>query len=72
MPGLFRQHLQKGTERRLCLPQNAEDGFLEVPRRAGETRGALSAGEDELTGDEPRQLADLKNAAGRAVVYHGS
>ena len=59
--GIFSQHLQEDIQRALCLPERAENRFLEVPTRTGEVHGALWTDRDELTGDEPRQFTDLEN-----------
>ena len=56
----------------MYLPQRAEDRFFEATTCAGEIRSALSAGRDELAGDDPRQLANLENAKGGVVVEHSS
>jgi len=72
LPSFFRQDPQKSKRRRLCLPERAEDRFFEGPTRASKIHGALfCADEDELTGDEPRQFANLENAIGCAVMDHG-
>ena len=42
-----------------------------MPTCASETRGALWTDEGELSGDEPRQLADPENLVGCVVVDHG-
>ena len=70
LPGFFRQDLQEGTQRPLCLPKGAEDRFFEGPTGASKIHGAFWADEDELTGDEPCQFADLENAIGRGIVDH--
>ena len=71
-PSSSRQDLQEGTQRQLCLPKRAEDRFFEGSTYASKIYGAFLADEDELTGDEPRQFADLENATGRAIMDHGS
>ena len=53
------------------FPQRAEDRFFEVSACTSETHDASPVDRDELTGDEPREFADLENAMGRAVVNHG-
>ena len=42
-----------------------------MPTCASEARGAFWTDEGELTGDEPRQLADPEGSMGRGVVGHG-
>ena len=72
LPGFFRQDLEEGTQRPLCLPKGAEGRFFEGSTCASKIHGGSSADEDELTGDEPRQFGNLENAIGRAVVDHGN
>lgn len=72
IPCPFGQYPQQGPQRSLCLPQRAEDWFFEAPTCTSEIYGALLADEDEITGDESRQLANLENAVGRVVMDHGS
>ena len=55
------------------FPKRAKDWFFEGPTYASKIHGALfGADKDELTSDEPRQLANLENAIGRAAMDHGS
>ena len=49
----------------------AENRFFEGTTCASEIRSALSTDEDEFTGDNSRQLADLENKKGCVVVDDG-
>ena len=55
----------------MSLPQCTEDRFFKAPTCASEIHSVLSAGGDELTGDDPRQFTDLENAKGDVFVGHG-
>ena len=50
----------------------AENRFFEGTACASEIRSALLTDEDEITGDDSRQLADLENKKGCVVVDDGN
>ena len=55
-------------QRSLCLSYSTEDWLFEGPACTSKVHGALSAGENEMAGDEPRKFADPENAMRRAVT----